>query len=338
MCLQGACSKAPSWYTWSRREKAGIQFGSACDCHVYHCLVSVISSICCIRLGSGSFENLPLKGLLKLVQDHHVQWSLCLSSSRPQYSFCHKTDREIYRRDCVLARCEAALNLVLVILPTSSGCRQRSALNSSHDSDTRVNVSHMSIIQHCWNAGQTSASTDIVLPRDFAELLQSAKSNSQFIVSLFLVTQYLWFVPWATACLDSPRFREIKEKLVRFQHVESLKPGSTSFSLASLCVRSILESFWQRLGGVSLPENTVGGDEPEIQSMFIADVQFGDYMHSWLDSGLMRTFCPLLNQATLTLKARLFPERVLALICLNKSILQIDNECRHMLYAWNDLL
>jgi hypothetical protein len=131
------------------------------------------------------------------------------------------------------------------------------------------------------------------------------------------ISKYLWFLSWDSASAKSPYFSSLLRTLAGLQGVGrtadrgatdtgrgDLGPGegrggvataSGSFTGLGLCMRSVLDSLWERMGGKpGLPIEGVllnwpagaGGGEDALE----------------VDSRLMQLCCPLLEQARLNLQ------------------------------------
>jgi len=137
---------------------------------------------------------------------------------------------------------------------------------------------------------------------DMEAILEKATHPLDLLRTVQWVSKYLWFLSWDPVSASSPYFVNLLTTLAELQGVARPTPppkvpegAGGSFTGLGLCMRSVLDGLWERLGGRP-GEASEGGVPPW------ATGAGGGEAAAEVDPRLMQLCCPLLDQARLNLQ------------------------------------
>ena len=90
-----------------------------------------------------------------------------------------------------------------------------------------------------------------------AHLAAAAASPTHLCWALPWLLRYLCFLPWDPAARGSTRMRRLQRRLLALQQLEHLRPRSAAFAHPLLCLRCVLDAYFQRCPAAQL------GAEPD---------------------------------------------------------------------------
>ena len=137
---------------------------------------------------------------------------------------------------------------------------------------------------------------------ELIQALYNARSGHNLLLTVYLITQYLWFVPWDPGTLETPDFEMLVSNLSELHNSTALRPGSKAFSTTQLCLRSLLEILWGRIGVSPGEAYAQGGKSPAHNRWELQTEDEASTTDKQVDPRLVQLCCPTLDQARSALK------------------------------------